>query len=266
MDSPTSLLRDWFKWLLFEIGAGYYTRKLAAGPEAVLRREFADFVGAAPGMRVLDVGCGPGHLARWLAQRGCRVTGVDRGWRILRMARQWARREGIEVRFERARGQNLPFAGSSFDLTLATSVIYFVEGGEQVLREMCRVTRPGGTVATLDPDRSMSVASMREYCAAQRMDPADARKLVAWALASEGNRRFAEDELRGLLGRCGLVELHLERRLAGMVWFARGQLPGPPPFPPLSECGGSTPLSQKTITRRSSFRSAVPACRSAGRA
>ncbi len=217
--------RDWLKWLLFELGAGYYARKLATGPEADLRREFAEFISPPPGTRVLDVGCGPGHLARWLAQRGCQVTGVDRGWRLIRIARRLAAREGLPVRFERAPAERLPFAGAAFDLAVATTVIYWVEQPEAVLREMMRVTRPGGTLATLDPHASMNVAAVRTYCASEQVNRENTRKLVAWAHASEHCRRYTEDELRRLLGGVGLTGLVLERRMGGLVWFARGTVP-----------------------------------------
>ncbi len=213
------------KWLLFEIGAGYYTRKLATGPEADLRPEFADFLSPPPGSRVLDVGCGPGHLARWLARRGCQVTGADRGWRLLRLARRLAARESLPIHFERAPAERLPFADASFDLALATTVVYWVERPEAVVREMVRVTRPGGRVATLDPHAAMGVASVRSYCESRGLNRQDTGKLVAWARASERSRRFTEDALRGLLAGAGLTELVLERRMGGLVWFARGAVP-----------------------------------------
>ena len=221
-----TFLRDALKWLLFELGAGYYAEKLATGPEADLRCEFADFLAPSPGTCVLDVGCGPGHLARWLARRGCQVTGVDRGWRLIRIARRLAAREGVSVRFQRAPGEQLPFANAAFDLTLATTVIYWVERPEAVLREMVRVTRPGGVVATLDPHASMCVDSVQAYAASMRLNRDDTRKLVAWARASEHSWRLAEQELRRLLLGAGLTELHLERRMGGLVWFACGVVPG----------------------------------------
>lgn len=221
---------DSLKWLLFELGAGYYARKLASGPEADLRQEFLEFFleGAAAGppgkTRVLDVGCGPGHLARSLARRGCEVTAVDRGWRLLRIARRWARREGIAVTFRRAPAESLPFGDGAFDCACATTLIYLVADPARVLAEMVRVTRNGGTVATLDPHASMSVPAMRAYAASQGLASRDARKLVAWAAAAEFNRRFEEAELRRLLLGAGLDALTFERRLGGMVWFARGRV------------------------------------------
>ena len=220
-----SFARDWLKWLLFELGAGYYARKLATGPEADLRREFADWLAPPAGARVLDVGCGPGHLVRLLAHCGCQVTGVDRGWRLLGIARRLATSEGLSVGFERAPAQGLPFADGTFDLTLATTVIYWVERPEAVLREMVRVTRSGGTVATLDPHATMSVAAMRAYCARQRLNREDARKLLAWARAAEHSLRFNEVELRRMLAGAGLDKLVLDRRMGGLVWFARGTVP-----------------------------------------
>ena len=68
-----NVFRDPFKKLLFELGAGYYARKLATGPEADIRREFVQSLQLPPSgnghgtLRVLDVGCGPGHVARELA-------------------------------------------------------------------------------------------------------------------------------------------------------------------------------------------------------
>jgi ubiquinone/menaquinone biosynthesis C-methylase UbiE len=224
--------RDWFRWFLFEIGAGYYTDKLASGPEAELRAEFADWLSPAAGARVLDVGCGPGHLARLFARRGCRVTGVDRGRRLLRFARRWSsptpEDAARSIQFHRAPAERLPFPDNSFDLATATTVVYFVAKPVAVLREMVRVTRPGGMVATLDPHASMDRLSVRDYCESRRLGPQDTRKLLAWAIASERCLRFEEHELRALLAAAGLASIELERRMAGLVWFSRGRKPAGP--------------------------------------
>src|SRR6202453_5123734 len=88
------LLRDPFKQVLFELGAGYYARKLGTGPEADMRPEFLHShvlppaSSAKPALRFLDVGCGPGHVARQLAQSGYNVIGVDRSRSFLRIAKK----------------------------------------------------------------------------------------------------------------------------------------------------------------------------------
>lgn len=221
---------DFLKWLLFELGAGFYADKLSCGPEAELRCEFAEFFlsafRAAPDAptRLLDVGCGPGHLGRYLAEGGREVTGVDRSSRLLKIARRLAIRSGHGVSFAKATTDHLPFPDATFDGTCATTVIYFVAHPERAMSEMRRVTRRGGIVATLDPHSSMSVEAMRNYCSRNGIEDRDRRKLIEWALAARFNRRFAEEELRGLFRGAGLDEVTLERRWGGMVWFACGRV------------------------------------------
>ncbi len=140
----------------------------------------------------------------------------------MRIAKRWTRREGLSIRFERSPGEKLPFADHTFDGAFTTGVIYFVEYPLRILREMARVIRPGGFIASLDPHESMSLSMARNYAREKRLSSRDTRKLVAWAIAAEMNRRFKEAELRGLLAKAGLSNVTLERRMGGMVWFSRG--------------------------------------------
>jgi ubiquinone/menaquinone biosynthesis C-methylase UbiE len=226
-----SWFRDPIKRLLFEVGAGYYARKLATGPEADLRREFLRSLqlpasGNGHGtIRVLDVGCGPGHVARLLAHGGYDVTGVDRSRSLLRIARKLGTRERNSVHFQLSSVEQLPFPDSTFDYCYATGVVYWVEDLAATLAEMVRVTRPSGFVASLDPHASMSVTKILAYAREKCLNARDTRKLVAWATSAQLNRRFEEGHLRRLLTDAGLQSLTLEQRFGGMVWFWKGTVP-----------------------------------------
>ena len=99
--------------------------------------------------RVLDVGCGAGATAVYLAKkRGCHVTGVDVIARMIARCEEMARREGVADRttFRVADAQDLPFADDSFDAVITESVTAFPEDKQKAVTEYVRVTKPGGYV------------------------------------------------------------------------------------------------------------------------
>ena len=112
-----------------------------AGPLAVL---FADHAGVGGRQRALDVGCGPGALTEVLVSRlGARaVCAVEPSPTFAAAARQ---RAGVAV--SQAVAEHLPFTDGMFDVVAAQLVVHFMTDPAAGLREMRRVSRPGGTVA-----------------------------------------------------------------------------------------------------------------------
>jgi SAM-dependent methyltransferase len=110
-----------------------------------LAPQFADFAGIESGQRVLDVGCGPGALTGELVARVGRelVAAVDPSEAFVSAARE--RHPGVDIR--EAAAEDLPFPDASFDAALAQLVVHFMADPVAGLREMARVTRPGGVVA-----------------------------------------------------------------------------------------------------------------------
>jgi SAM-dependent methyltransferase len=99
---------------------------------------------------VLDVGCGVGIAAAFLAQQyGCHVVGVDITPRMLVRARERAERKGVAALtdFRVADMHTLPFVVGRFDAVIAESVVCFSSDKEHVLAEMIRVVKSGGYVA-----------------------------------------------------------------------------------------------------------------------
>jgi ubiquinone/menaquinone biosynthesis C-methylase UbiE len=102
-----------------------------------------------PGMKVLDVGCGPGSLTIDIAkhiQPGGHVTGVENVPDPLQEARKLAEEEGVDVTFEVADAMHLPYADDEFDLVFAHQVLQHVAQPVEMLKEMRRVARTGNGV------------------------------------------------------------------------------------------------------------------------
>lgn len=98
---------------------------------------------------VLDVGCGVGATACYLAQTfGCRVVGVDLQPGMIAHAEDRVRREGVGalVALRVADVQELPFEDRTYDVTLCESVLSFCEDKVRAVSELARVTRRGGYV------------------------------------------------------------------------------------------------------------------------
>jgi len=99
--------------------------------------------GIRPGIKALEIGSGPGHVADMLAQAGASVSGVDFSEKMVQVAR--ARYPGIT--FEQADAEQLPFGVDSFDAVVANFVVHHLARPETALREVSRVLRPGGRFA-----------------------------------------------------------------------------------------------------------------------
>ncbi|MFE4001014.1 class I SAM-dependent methyltransferase [Nocardioides sp. YIM B13467] len=128
----------------FDVTAERYARFMGRYAEP-LAPHFAEFARVSMGQRVLDVGCGPGTLTRQLVTltEAHLVAAVDPSPPFIEaVARQLAR---VDVHTGVA--EALPFADNWFDASLAQLVVHFMTDPEAGIKEMVRVTRPGGTVA-----------------------------------------------------------------------------------------------------------------------
>jgi ubiquinone/menaquinone biosynthesis C-methylase UbiE len=101
------------------------------------------------GKYVLDVGCGSGATAVYLAETcGCRVMGVDILPRMVDRAREMADRKGVSglTEFRVGEAEDLPFSAGMFDVVMTESVTAFPEDKSKAVSEYARVLKPGGYV------------------------------------------------------------------------------------------------------------------------
>jgi len=96
--------------------------------------------------RVLDVAAGNGNATLAAARRGCRVTSTDYVPALLDRAAERARAEHLDVAFQAADAEALPFADASFDAVLSTFGVMFTPDHTRAAHELARVCRPGGRV------------------------------------------------------------------------------------------------------------------------
>jgi SAM-dependent methyltransferase len=136
-----------------------------------LGRALIAAAGVRPGGRALDVGCGPGALTTELvAVLGAeRVAAVDPSPPFAEACSK--RLPGVRV--EVAKAEALPVEDGAFDHTLAQLVVNFMADPPAGVREMHRVTRPGGTVGAAVWDYAGEMTLLRRFWdAAVALDPA----------------------------------------------------------------------------------------------
>ena len=141
----------WFEPVADHLGGAYLRYSFTKGTEQEVAF-LVDVLGLAPGMRLLDVGCGPGRHAHALARRGLEVVGIDISQRFIDLATE---RAPAGATFQRADARALSF-DDEFDAAISLCQGAFgltggpgapLDGDGAVLDGMARALRPGGRLA-----------------------------------------------------------------------------------------------------------------------
>jgi SAM-dependent methyltransferase len=178
---------------------------------AELRRYLYPRAGLGTARRVLDVGCGTGVLIAELPQHtAAAIHGLDLNPTYLELAS----RSAPAAHFTQGDAHRLPYPAAAFDACLCHYLLLWVADPAQVVREMKRVTRPGGAVLALaEPDYG------------GRIDhPAALAQLGAWqaaALRRQGADPLTGRRLKGIFHAAGMDSI--EAGVLGAQWAA------PPP-------------------------------------
>jgi SAM-dependent methyltransferase len=152
-------------------------------------RLVAEVAGLTPG-RALDVGCGEGADAIWLAQRGWTVTAIDISEVAVSRARKAAELAGVSVEWVCGDALQAPLPAGSFDLVSTQYPALPKAAGETAVRTLLDTVRTGGLLLAVYHDLD---DEHREHMKTQGFDPAD---------------YVGADDLAGLLGDDFTVELH----------------------------------------------------------
>ncbi|WP_456329175.1 class I SAM-dependent methyltransferase [Archaeoglobus sp.] len=110
-------------------------------------------------MRILDVGTGTGFLALLLAELGHEVVRIDLSNGMLEVARERARKAGMNIEFKIGDAENLPFGNDSFDAVICRHLLWTLPNPQKAVKEWSRVVRNGGRVVVIEGkwcDKSLS--------------------------------------------------------------------------------------------------------------
>jgi SAM-dependent methyltransferase len=179
---------------------------LPLGPRLV------DAIGIQAGQKVLDVAAGTGNASIPAAERGAQVTASDLTPELFDAGRARAQAAGVELDWEEADAENLPFEDASFDVVMSCIGVMFAPRHQDSADELVRVCRPGGTIGLLSwTPEGMIGGLFRTIGPFAPAPPPGAQPPPLWG---------GEEHLRELLG--DRVELEtLERDVLEVTAFER---------------------------------------------
>lgn len=192
----------------YELQMGRWSRRLAP--------LFVEFAGIRSGDRVLDVGCGTGHLSSCLSGNDAirSVNGIDLSLAYVEYAKRHTR--GGRTSFQVADACALPFSDGAFDHAASMLVLQFIPQPELAVREMQRVTRPGGTIAAATWDAGGGFVAYRMIFDTAALLSADGASV---RMQAYGRRMRRPGELSRAWREAGLVDV-IEGALTIRMEFA----------------------------------------------
>jgi SAM-dependent methyltransferase len=154
------------------------------------------------GERVLDVAAGNGNASLAAARRFAEVTSTDYVPQLLDRGAARARAEGLDIHFQTADVEALPFPAASFDAVLSIFGVMFAPQHSRAAREMLRVTRPGGKIGIASWTPQGFIGQLFRLIATYAPPPAGVMSPMLWG---------TEPHIVELFGPQAM-DIHCERR------------------------------------------------------
>jgi len=165
--------------------AKFFTQAEAAGFYAALLRDALDLLPDGHGRTLIDIGCGPGALARLAAARGYRATGLDSDPAMIAQAARLARRQRSSASFTVASLDHAARNAGQADVVTAASLLAVVPDPVVALHQLWSCVAPMGTLLVIETSRQMTPANARRILATG-LDGPGRPFLTLWAHARNG--------------------------------------------------------------------------------
>lgn len=142
--------------------------------------------------RVLDVAAGNGNATLAAARRGCKVTSTDYVDTLLKRGAQRASAEHLDVSFQTADAEALPFKDASFDAVLSTFGVMFTPDHAKAASELARVCKPAGKIGLANWTPEGFVGQMFKVLGRHLPPPAGVQPPSLWGVESHLHSLFDE--------------------------------------------------------------------------
>jgi ubiquinone/menaquinone biosynthesis C-methylase UbiE len=146
----------------------------------IVGEQLAEAMDLRAGQTVLDVAAGNGNATLAAARRWCKVTSTDYVETLLAVGRRRAQAEGLDVKFQTADAEALPFADASFDAVLSTFGGMFSPDQDRTASEMVRVCKSGGKIGLANWTPDGFIGQMFKTLGKYLPPPAGVRSPAVW--------------------------------------------------------------------------------------
>ncbi|HND31387.1 MAG TPA: methyltransferase domain-containing protein [Myxococcota bacterium] len=204
MSSPLALPLPW------NLVAAAYAAEILPQFE-LYAQDALRLAGVQAGQRVADVACGPGTLALLAARQGAKVQALDFAEEMVQHLQQSSRKQGLEIEAVQGDGQALPWPDHQVDASFSMFGLIFFPDRVQGLRELARVTRPGGRLVVA------SWVPMEEIPAFAALFAALGEALPGLPLGGNRAPMTEEASIQAELAEAGLPAATIHRVTHGIV-------------------------------------------------
>jgi ubiquinone/menaquinone biosynthesis C-methylase UbiE len=146
----------------------------------IVGERLAEAMDLRAGQTVLDIAAGNGNATLAAARRWCEVTSTDYVEALLDIGRRRAEAEGLQVKFQVADAENLPFADASFDAVVSTFGGMFSPDQDRTAAEMVRVCRSGGRIGLANWTPEGFIGQMFKTIGKYLPPPAGVKSPAVW--------------------------------------------------------------------------------------
>jgi len=156
----------------------------------IVGEQLCEALDVRAGQRLLDVAAGNGNVSLAAARRGCEVVATDYVPTLLEQARERAASERLDIEFQEADAEALPFGDGSFDYVASSYGVMFTPHQEQAACELARVCRHGGKIGLANWTPDGFIGQVFRTIGAHIPPPAGARSPALWGTRARLDELF----------------------------------------------------------------------------